>query len=1319
MIPKEFIESLYEIRSNFNHDSHAKTITKLLDIVSADIYSESQRFFYELIQNADDSASLSENAVYIDFRDNALIVSHDGDAFSENDIDSVTDAGASTKTSKKATTGYKGIGFKSVFGKSRRVSIFSEGYQFRFDKAAIKEGYPWQTIPIWTELSDLPLNLQEVVSTLKHSVITIIEMDKAAELKASLLELLGDGRILLFLRRVNRIVISLNGEVVDVLTKSVVAQTQLSKKVILLKNTENLSTWLVRTFSDIPVPSSVSELLIKDEKVPEKLRSATHSEITFAAVLNDDQIDTPSKDQRLIYTFLPTKVKEYELPYLVNGNFLTNAPRESIHQDNPWNIWLFETIAHLNLLWLEELAKTSYKLQVLKLLPNKFSVGTNELKNAFNHGFNLSAKKRKILTAFNGDTLTADETLFDKTSLSEQTFIEKSVITRYLENEKKIIFKDNCFLHPQMEQRSKLSQLDVVEFSLDNITNFFESKDFVDSHKIHENFELIKFLKVKSDQDHTGVLLDELRGLSFIFDQDHILRNPKDGVCFPAGDGVHRFEMGDVPVIAPEIFQLIQQDTAIYDWFLHIGTQNPSESAYINNIILPQLNDDTFVTTENYLKITAYLVKMYKKGILNSDMLARLRVLKIKTKENEVLFEQAQKCYLSNAYSPAIDLESIIPLCFISEDYLEIGVSSSDMHTFFKALSVKDKIEIETITSNCSISSIEEITSVEWVAITRRSGEEAARRINGFGFERSNLIYGVKIPSFLHLTASNYEYSKIFWKHMLDDSNSARELVGNAVFYYGTGNGKNRYQEPVKNYFGYFVENNACLPTSLGTLEYSKDVYLCLKEIKDIAGEYFPVLEYDDNITGDWNVFFNFKNKLEIEDYLVILDKIAEKDDKPSKKDIKIIGKIYNKLVNLLPDLASDKKDIIRKWGKTAHLLATTEIHEPITELKRITKDGFSQVSGLKLIYIPVNCEKENLNELMDLFGVLTIREFIPEYDNLLNESTLKERFEVILPYLAAVAQKKSLEETNEFERLYGLLDHLSFGTADAIYLSFRDGEGIITGPMIKVFYEQDKISFQGKWKSERILLELIQELKMFLKFPGTNEEFRFLLLEPDFSEIEVWLKENDIDLAKLKSVQKFRKLEICAPLILDGQQGTGEIILATRTAVEAFDNVNEFVPTYNPGHFDFSKIFIENKEAYTEQIVDEVVYKEMSDESARKGHGKWAEEFVEGLLIQKYPTANITWMNKEIESYKPYDFVLEQDGVISFIDVKGTPSLTKDLVYLSSKEWEFMMSKGELYSLYRVYGTDSLQPTVKVVANPARAIKEGQLVPYKPCLEI
>ncbi|MDR7208824.1 DUF3883 domain-containing protein [Flavobacterium piscis] len=1324
MSKKEFIEQLHGMRSDFKHDSQARSITKLLDIVSADIYSESQRFFYELIQNADDSASSDKNTVYIDFRENALIVSHDGDSFSEDDIDSITDAGASTKTSKKATTGYKGIGFKSVFGRSRRVSIFSDGYQFRFDKAVVKDGYPWQTIPIWTEINELPRNLQDVISTLKHSVITVIEMESVFDLKASLEGLLGEGEILLFLRRVNQIIISYDGNAVTVLEKSVDTKSTLSKKVTLLKNGKTLSNWLVRTFSDIDVPSKVSLALADDDKVPEKLKSATHSEITFAAVLNDDKIDTPARDQRLIYTFLPTKVKEYDFPYLVNGNFLTNSPRESIHQDNPWNIWLFETIAHLNISWLEELASTSYKFQLLKLLGNKFSTGTNQLKNAFNDGFNSSAIKGRFLASYNGDILSPDETLYDKTSLSEQAFIEKNIIIKYLENEKKILFKDNCFLHPEMELKSKLSQLEVTEFSLENITEFFKSRQFLDSHKIKDNFELIKFLKQKSDQDQTGVLLDELRSLPFVFDQDNILRNPSDGICFPAGDGINRFEMGDVPVIANEIYKFINQEKSIHDWFLKLGTQTPSESAYITNIILPQLGNDNFITIANYVSITVYLVKMFKQGILDDEMLARMRILKLKTGEDELSFEQAQKCYLSKNYNPKVNLEDIVSLTFVSEQYLQIGISITDMYLFFKALSVKDSIEIETITSNCTLSSIEVISSANWVNETKDIGRQLAERKGGFGFASSNLIYGVKIPSFLHATASNYDYSKIFWKHMLDDSSLARELAVDAVFYYGTGNGKNRYQVPVKNYFHYFVANNACIPTSLGTLEKSEDVYISIKEIRDIAGEYFPVLEYDDNITADWSVYFNFKKKLEVEDYLTILDKIAIKSQSPTKKDIKNIGRVYSKLCMLLPNLASDERSKIKKWGEKARLLTIGDTYEPTSELKRITKEGFSKVSVLKILLIPSNCDKEDLGSLLDLFGVLTVREFIPQYENLRDDDTLKDRFEKILPYLALISQKKSLEESDEFDRLYSLLDNMSFGTASTIYLSFKNGEEYIKGPLVKVFREPDKINFQGKWNSERILLELLDELKKYLIFPGTNEEFRFLLLEPDFAEIESWLKENDINISTIKSIRKFNKQQILTPEIESIK--VNSLVTVTDDFVdEEQHNTAMYVPNWVATDFDYSKITFKesnsDRDPETDEIQTEteVVYKEMGDEGLRKGHGRWAEEFVNGLLKQNYPEAKINWMNEETESYMPYDFMVDNEGDQLFIEVKGTPSLTKDLVYLSEQEWKFMLSKNEKYLFYRVYGTGTSEPEVKILENPAQKVRSGNLVPYKPCIEI
>ena len=125
--------------------------------------------FFELIQNADDAANKTNNEVHFDFQPNCLIVSHNGKPFDESDILSLTSAGASTKKSDSTKTGYKGIGFKSVFGISENVTIFSGGYQFRFHKAFHKSKRPWQIIPIWSELNYLTKGIQDCIVNNKYN----------------------------------------------------------------------------------------------------------------------------------------------------------------------------------------------------------------------------------------------------------------------------------------------------------------------------------------------------------------------------------------------------------------------------------------------------------------------------------------------------------------------------------------------------------------------------------------------------------------------------------------------------------------------------------------------------------------------------------------------------------------------------------------------------------------------------------------------------------------------------------------------------------------------------------------------------------------------------------------------------------------------------------------------------------------------------------------------------------------------------------------------------------------------------------------------
>ncbi|MDD5996579.1 MAG: hypothetical protein PUC42_06730 [Bacteroidales bacterium] len=111
------------------------SLVSMLDEVGRSGYSSNDRVFYELLQNADDAAP--QNGVSVNFNTfgNYLIVSHDGFSFNKYDFEAITSAANGTKKSETNTTGYKGIGFKSVFLDSQKVFISSSGYNFKFDKS--------------------------------------------------------------------------------------------------------------------------------------------------------------------------------------------------------------------------------------------------------------------------------------------------------------------------------------------------------------------------------------------------------------------------------------------------------------------------------------------------------------------------------------------------------------------------------------------------------------------------------------------------------------------------------------------------------------------------------------------------------------------------------------------------------------------------------------------------------------------------------------------------------------------------------------------------------------------------------------------------------------------------------------------------------------------------------------------------------------------------------------------------------------------------------------------------------------------------------
>ena len=157
---------------------------------------------------------------------------------------------------------------------------------------------------------------------------------------------------------------------------------------------------------------------------------------------------------------------------------------------------------------------------------------------------------------------------------------------------------------------------------------------------------MIKYFNFKSENDKQGIWFQTLKSLPFIFDEKELLYNPSNGICFPTG--VSSTELGHIPIIHPDVFDKIQKDKPIYEWLKTLGVKEPSQVAYVTNVIIPNLKTTDFINQTNFLQITHYLFRLFKENSLDEEIFESLRELKLKTKKLDMTFKEAQHCFLSN-----------------------------------------------------------------------------------------------------------------------------------------------------------------------------------------------------------------------------------------------------------------------------------------------------------------------------------------------------------------------------------------------------------------------------------------------------------------------------------------------------------------------------------------------------------------------------------------------------------------------------------------------------------------------------------------------
>lgn len=458
------------------------TVAHLLAEVGKNMYSSKDRMFYELIQNADDAAAKSGVSVDVVTQGDYLILRHNGYSFNKEDFSAITSAANGTKKANKNKTGYKGIGFKSVFTDSNIVYIKSGGYQFKFDKADERftnfdefyflvngctteeqkqkflqkfnlqkekfkgvEDIPWQLEPIWVD------SFSQFGRAFENSNVAIalklgankIEGDDGYE--SAINNIICNPNLMLFLRNTKRIQFNkftiskdTNGDKIVIknsfnnnrvedfervdfnadINNDVFQHYGIDIRIKVDEEDENTGKIIEAKFVDI----HGQEL----ENIPKKIAINKSTSISFAIPTDDDGIKPNTRCEGIsMFAFLPTLVKDFKFPFYINANFILDPPRQRILGDNPWNYFLMHVIGEKLVQWCATLCARGDRNALNVLLKDYFDESSSPDTNALAHYFNSAYKQALESEAFilnqSGELAKQKDIIIDKTGLGTST----------------------------------------------------------------------------------------------------------------------------------------------------------------------------------------------------------------------------------------------------------------------------------------------------------------------------------------------------------------------------------------------------------------------------------------------------------------------------------------------------------------------------------------------------------------------------------------------------------------------------------------------------------------------------------------------------------------------------------------------------------------------------------------------------------------------------------------------------------------------------------------------------------------------------------
>lgn len=1099
-----FISALYKKKSDYNNPDQATTQEQSLIQLSSGIYTEEERFVFELFQNAVDAFENSTGClnVKIAIQNGYLVFMHNGQAFSERDIEGLCDVGNGNKTKDIKKIGYKGIGFKSVFW-SNSVTVLSGGYSFKFDKEYWtdywdknwKESYgakdpekrylmPWQIIPIETTPPDVG------IETSDYTVVTYIRLVRKKNIGDKIKRLMSDCQFLLFVSAKNiRMTFWEDGEQASSLEKETI-----DDQVVLSRNGIEDSRWLIYSNEHVEVSPDIQEEMREDGYTPLKLQDAKSFDLSFAIRLDKEKKLMPMRDA-VAYTYLPTSFKfgDEGLPFLVNANFITDAGRQQLHKDSAWNKLIFSMVPYEFLTWMSQISD-KYP-NYYEVLP-KVSYGrSNPLETAYEEGMRTAIDTVAFIPSANDSAikLFSHQAMMDIIGISEA--ISTGVLLRHVNKTYGKSFDDSSFIRRVWKGSRMLKDYGVFFFDKDCLAKLFEDKECFEGIDVELDKKLIDFLFHYYLQQRDGAgksdLMETLETVKFLLDENEELAAPED-LYFPSDYREQNDMAENVIFLHPDIADSIKNDTAMDKWLADLGISELDDITFIKDVLCK----DGYVKVENAIEVGRFLFKVNRHENI-FDKIGSYTLSKIKILTKGGTLKIAEELYFGSYYHPEVDLESVYSGdIYVSEAYAN-GSNIQEWKVFWMRFGVNDTIELRQ-------RKIEK--HAEWSIIrqVKIAFEKLYYSDYAFHYLYSDIYYPPLLTPGVY---QSHDLLKIIWSGVLKSKVTLDKDYAFGYSGYYIEYSQKRYFSELgsPSFIEWAIKNKQNFPAKDGTQHLSKDLFANIESVNSVGGNYLPIIDIDGEIDNSWDPLLNLKTQVRIDDLLLVLERIAN-DTNNVDENKQLITNIYSRIVEIGGIENAGYKDKLIKWATNHHILSTDgEFYLP-SELRYITLDGFGKRKG---VYIGAVKDKDKVIDLLRLMGVKIITETSvkPSFKGREECDKIKDALESRISALALlkIGEDGGKEEYNKAKsNLRSKVGKTHFFQCDKIFLSYGDDEDQLEKT---TFGLEDNFYFTGNIRPAN-LEPLMEPLCSFLGIKKGCAHELFVVMIESQDGIESYLKE-------------------------------------------------------------------------------------------------------------------------------------------------------------------------------------------------------------------